>query len=72
MFDFPEPFRPVIQLKELSHPEMTVRVAYDLKPSMMSSSTFIVNVVGEMEGLSLMMGGCFVYNAYKVGVIYNG
>jgi hypothetical protein len=32
MFDLPDPFRPVIELKLSSHPEMTVRTAYDLKP----------------------------------------
>jgi hypothetical protein len=32
MLDLPDPFRPVIELKLSSHPEMTVRTAYDLKP----------------------------------------
>jgi len=27
MLDFPDPFRPVIELKLSSHPEMTVRTA---------------------------------------------
>jgi hypothetical protein len=38
MLDFPDPFRPVIELKLSSHPEMTVRTAYDLKPYKMFRS----------------------------------
>lgn len=32
ILDLPLPFRPVMELKLSSHPEMTVRTAYDLKP----------------------------------------
>lgn len=44
MFDFPLPLRPVIELKLSSHPLMTVRTAYDLKPSMTISTTLIMAV----------------------------
>jgi len=40
-FDFPDPFNPVMALKRSSKPLMTVRLAYDLKPSMHTSSTYI-------------------------------
>ncbi len=33
MLDFPEPFRPVIALKEESHPVIVVRPGYDLNPN---------------------------------------
>ena len=36
-FDLPEPLRPVIALNSGSKPVMTVRFAYDLKPSRMIS-----------------------------------
>ena len=32
MLDLPEPLRPVMELKLSSHPDITVRTAYDLKP----------------------------------------
>jgi hypothetical protein len=32
MLDLPEPFRPVMALKEGSHPTIWVRTGYDLKP----------------------------------------
>jgi hypothetical protein len=32
MLDLPEPFRPVMALKDESHPEIWVRTGYDLKP----------------------------------------
>ena len=38
MLLFPLPFKPVMALNSRSHPEMTVRVAYDLKPSTITSS----------------------------------
>lgn len=41
MLDLPDPLSPVMQLNEASQPEITVRVAYDLNPSMISSSTFM-------------------------------
>lgn len=41
MLDLPDPFNPVMALNCESHPEITVRVAYDLNPSMINSSTFI-------------------------------
>lgn len=44
MFDFPLPLRPVIELKLSSHPLMTVRTAYDLKPSITISTTLIMAV----------------------------
>ena len=37
MFDFPDPFRPVIALNFGSKRPITVRCAYDLKPSTMIS-----------------------------------
>src|SRR5882762_4570731 len=42
IFDFPEPLRPVIALKEGSQPTICVRTGYDLKPSSTSSSIRIV------------------------------
>ena len=42
IFDFPLPLRPVMELKVSSHPPMTVRTAYDLKPSMTSSMILIL------------------------------
>lgn len=41
IFDFPDPFKPVMALKEESQPEIEVRTGYDLKPSRMSSVTRI-------------------------------
>ena len=41
MFDLPDPFNPVIALNSESQPEMTVLVAYDLKPSMIISWMYI-------------------------------
>lgn len=51
IFDFPLPLRPVMELKVSSHPEMTVRTAYDLKPSMTTSTTLIVAGTGEVGAL---------------------
>lgn len=45
MFDFPLPLRPVMELKLSSHPLMTVRTAYDLKPSMTISTTLIIAIL---------------------------
>lgn len=45
ILDFPLPFRPVIELKVSSQPLMTVRTAYDLKPSMTISTTLMLTVV---------------------------
>ena len=42
MLDFPVPFSPVIALKYLSKAGMWTRVAYDLKPSMVMSSMYMV------------------------------
>jgi len=42
IFDFPDPLRPVIELKLSSQPLITVRTAYDLKPSMTTSMTLIL------------------------------
>ena len=44
MFDLPEPFKPVIALKDESKSEISVRVAYDLKPSRM---TFVIYIVAQ-------------------------
>jgi hypothetical protein len=52
MFDFPEPFRPVMALKVGSQPVMTVRTAYDLKPS-------IINSVILMVGGRGPVGACY-------------
>jgi len=41
MLLFPVPFLPVIALNDLSNPEITVRFAYDLNPSMITSFTLI-------------------------------
>lgn len=41
ILDFPLPLRPVMELKLSSQPLMTVRTAYDLKPSITISTTFI-------------------------------
>ena len=41
MFDFPDPFRPVIALNFGSKRPITVRCAYDLKPSTMISMILI-------------------------------
>lgn len=41
IFDFPEPLSPVMALNWGSQPLTTVRTAYDLNPSIMSSSTFM-------------------------------
>ena len=41
IFDFPLPLRPVMELKLSSHPLMTVRTAYDLKPSITISMTLM-------------------------------
>eukprot|EP01046_Picozoa_sp_COSAG06_P091265 COSAG06_NODE_37550_length_434_cov_0.570149_1_plen_54_part_10 len=38
MFDFPDPFSPVMALNSGSKPETVVRTAYDLKPSSTTSS----------------------------------
>jgi len=45
MFDLPEPFNPVIALNNGSNPGTTVRLAYDLKPSMHTSSMYIARAV---------------------------
>ena len=42
IFDFPLPLRPVIELKLSSQPLITVRTAYDLKPSMTTSTTLMI------------------------------
>lgn len=52
MLDFPEPFRPVMALKVGSQPVMTVRTAYDLKPS-------IINSVILMVGGRGPVGACY-------------
>lgn len=41
MLDFPEPLSPVMALKDGSKPDTTVRVAYDLKPSITTSSMYM-------------------------------
>ena len=53
MFDFPLPLRPVIELKVSSQPLMTVRTAYDLKPSITTSTTFMLAGVDELRLLGL-------------------
>ena len=52
MFDLPLPLSPVIELKVSSHPLMTVRTAYDLKPSMTTSTTLILRMVSSSSPLS--------------------
>lgn len=44
MFDLPDPLSPVMAVNWGSHLEMTVRVAYDLKPSKITSSMCILPV----------------------------
>lgn len=46
IFDFPLPLRPVMELKLSSHPLITVRTAYDLKPSITISMTLMLAVWG--------------------------
>ena len=41
MFDLPEPLRPVMALNCGSRDGTTVRFAYDLKPSIVISSTYM-------------------------------
>ena len=50
IFDFPLPLRPVIELKVSSQPLMTVRTAYDLKPSMTISTTLMMPVLIGSDG----------------------
>ena len=45
IFDFPLPLSPVIELKLSSQPRMTVRTAYDLKPSITTSTTLMMAVL---------------------------
>jgi hypothetical protein len=56
MLDLPEPFRPVIALKVGSQPVMTVRTAYDLKPSMISS---VILMVGRCGRRRQVVGACY-------------
>jgi len=61
IFDFPLPLRPVIELKLSSQPLMTVRTAYDLKPSTTSSIILILAVVincDRKRRLNLEKRGC--------------
>jgi hypothetical protein len=68
IFDLPDPFRPVIALKDSSNPgcqpdtvegkrerlpEMVVRTGYDLKPEGVSSSRSLVDV-GQVYGKRVM------------------
>lgn len=56
IFDFPDPFRPVIALNSGSQPSMTVRTAYDLNPSIIRDLTCMVVFSGgrgEKEGASV-------------------
>mmetsp|Transcript_4456 Transcript_4456/g.19104 ORF Transcript_4456/g.19104 Transcript_4456/m.19104 type:complete len:100 (+) Transcript_4456:3906-4205(+) len=41
ILDFPDPFSPVMALNDGSKPDTTVRDAYDLNPSTMTSSIYI-------------------------------
>ena len=45
ILDLPLPLSPVMELKLSSHPLITVRTAYDLKPSMISSTTFMAKAI---------------------------
>ncbi len=51
IFDFPLPLRPVMELKVSSHPLITVRTAYDLKPSMTISTTLMLAVLPDSDGI---------------------
>lgn len=51
IFDFPLPLRPVIELKLSSHPLITVRTAYDLKPSMTISTTLMLVVLAGSDSI---------------------
>lgn len=42
ILDFPDPLSPVIALNSMSQPEIVVRVAYDLNPSIISSSMYMI------------------------------
>ena len=50
IFDFPLPLRPVMELKLSSQPLITVRTAYDLKPSITISTTLILAVLISSDG----------------------
>lgn len=50
MLDLPEPLRPVIALKEASHPVICVRTGYDLKPDM--DHSVVAQYIGGSEELT--------------------
>lgn len=63
MLDLPDPFRPVIELKLSSHPEITVRTAYDLKPWKIVSSgraNFWAVPASMTSSVILMVAACAV------------
>ena len=64
IFDLPEPFRPVIELKLSSQPLMTVLTAYDLKPSMTTSMTLILAKGYRWTAGSLVLATVMLLPAY--------
>lgn len=52
IFDLPEPFSPVMALNSESQPVITVRVAYDLKPSRIISWMYIATDLREVHLLT--------------------
>lgn len=64
ILDFPLPFRPVIELKLSSHPLMTVRTAYDLKPSITISTTLITAILGGSDSW-----GCHGFSGKQTPVV---
>lgn len=63
IFDFPLPFRPVIELKVGSQPLITVLTAYDLKPSITISTTLIMAGIVRINDSRLSRW--FGYNALQ-------
>ncbi len=60
ILDFPLPFNPVIELKLSSHPLITVRTAYDLKPSITISTTLMMVISVVCDG-----GGSLEFSVNK-------
>lgn len=56
IFDLPVPLRPVIALNSGSQPEITVLVAYDLNPSSINSSIYILRRISGPEDRSTRRG----------------
>lgn len=75
MLDLPEPLSPVMALKEGSKPETTVRVAYDLKPSITTSSMYMAAAaLGQRGGMPVhvllpaCLLACLLWSHDEVGL----